>query len=100
MQHVKSVAVGLEGQRHFPPLRAFDAPTSSSLMAALLLYDLGCEESSAQPGWKGGVKGGEGKEAHPMDVFGATAVHGGTWRCAYTVDSIGKASYLMGTFFG
>lgn len=40
MQHVKSVALGLEGQRHFPPLRAFDADTSASLMAALLLYDL------------------------------------------------------------
>jgi hypothetical protein len=35
-----------------------------------------------------------------MDVFGATAVHGGTWRCAYTVDSIGKASYIMGSIFG
>lgn len=58
----------------------------------------GCQDSSAHPGWKGG-SGGE-EEAHPMDVFGATAVHGGTWRCAYTVDSIGKASYIMGSIFG
>jgi hypothetical protein len=75
-------------------------------MTALLLYDLGCEGSSAHPGWKGGSGGagggGRGSEgaAHPMDVFGATAVHGGTWRCAYTVDSIGKASYIMGSIFG
>jgi hypothetical protein len=40
MQHVKTIASGLEGQRHFPPLRAFDATTSADLMAALLLYDL------------------------------------------------------------
>ena len=59
---------------------------------------MGCEDSSAHPGWKG--SGEEGEAAHPMDVFGATAVHGGTWRCAYTVDSIGKASYIMGSIFG
>ena len=111
MQHVKTVAVGLEGQRHFAPLRAFDADTSASLMAALLLYDLGCDGSSAHPGWRrrsGERSGGRGSEgdgkgkgaAHPMDVFGATAVHGGTWRCAYTVDSIGKAAYVMGSIFG
>ena len=104
MRHVRAVAAGLEGQRHFPPLRAFDAATSASLMGALLMYDIGCEGSSARPGWKGdagddGAKGGEA-EVHPMDVFGATAVHGGTWRCAYTVDSIGKASYILGTLFG
>ena len=72
-------------------------------------YDEGCEGSSAHPGWKGGSKGGGGsdaaandggEEAHPMDVFGATAVHGGSWRCAYSVDSIGKASYVLGAFFG
>jgi len=71
----------LEGQRHFEPLAAFDAATAASLMAALLLFDLGSKSSSAQPGWSG-----EGAAAaHPMDVFGATAVHGGSWRCAYSV---------------
>jgi len=30
----------------------------------------------------------------------ATAVHGGSWRCAYSVDSIGRASFIMGTLFG
>ena len=55
MRHVKTVAVGLEGQKHFAPLTAFDAGVASPLMANLLLYDLGCETSSARPEW--GAKG-------------------------------------------
>ena len=51
MRHVKTVAVGLEGQKYFAPLTAFDADVASALMANLLLYDLGCETSSARPEW-------------------------------------------------
>lgn len=108
MRHVKTVAVGLEGQKYFAPLTAFDADTAAALMANLLLYDLGCETSSAKPEWgrpkkKGGQDGGEDgdeKGRHPMDVFGETAAHGGTWRCAWSVDSIGRASYVAGMLWG
>ena len=112
MRHVKTVAVGLEGQKHFAPLTAFDADVASALMANLLLYDLGCETSSARPEWGRARKtlddetGGEDEPRewdegrHPMDVFGETAAHGGTWRCAWRVDSIGRASYVAGTLWG
>ena len=40
MRHVKTVAVGLEGQKHFPPLVPFDADVASALMTALLLTDV------------------------------------------------------------
>lgn len=33
---------------------------------------------------------------NPMELFAQTAVHGGTWRCGYTLDSIGKALFLCG----
>lgn len=112
MRHVKTVAVGLEGQKHFTPLTAFDADVASALMANLLLYDLGCETSSARPEWGRARKtlddetGGEDEPRekdegrHPMDVFGETAAHGGTWRCAWSVDSIGRASYVAGMLWG
>ena len=44
----------------------------------------------------GGGRGGR----HPMDVFSTKAVHGGTWRCAWSVDSIARAAYVAGVLWG
>tara|TARA_B110000977_G_scaffold132451_3_gene168710 strand:+ start:220 stop:519 length:300 start_codon:yes stop_codon:yes gene_type:complete len=99
MQHVKAVAIALEGQKHFKPLRPFDVSETRETMTALLLRDLGV--------WRGERENGENKAAndhpippHPMDVFGVFAVHGGTWRCPWSVDSIGRASMVAGTLWG
>ena len=65
----------------------FDPETASALMAALLLWDLSNEESAAQPTNTG---------KHPMTLFCENAVHGGSWGCAYSTESISVASFLLG----
>jgi len=82
-----TIAAALEGMQAFEPMVAFDAPTASGLMAGLMLWDLGSKESDANPG-----KALE----HPMCLLASNAVHGGMWRTAYTVDSIGACAFLYG----
>jgi hypothetical protein len=94
MLHVDAVRRGLEGQKHFAPLRAFAVEETREMMCALLLHDLGSEGSSARPAW------GREDGRHPFDAFSVTAAHGGTWRCAFSVDSIGKAAYVLGSTIG
>ena len=99
MRHVKAVAIALEGQKHFPPLRPFDADETRETMASLALRDLGADRD-ARLGRAAPEKKSDEKNVHPMDVFGRHAVHGGTWRCPWSVDSIGRASMVAGTLWG
>ena len=110
MQHVRAVSIALEGQKHFPPLRPFDADETRDTMAVLLLRDLGAdrdfrtgrrrEETTSDDDDKDQDQALKKNAAHPMDVFGRHAVHGGTWRCPWSVDSIGRASVVAGTLWG
>jgi len=102
MRRVKTVALALEGQKHFPPLRAFDVDETRWTMAALLLRDLGADQDDRR-GRASDESGGSGlkkENAHPTDIFGERAVHGGTWRCPWSVDSVGRASVVAGTLWG
>eukprot|EP01001_Neometanema_parovale_P012133 NODE_8401_length_704_cov_4.053356_g8145_i0.p1 GENE.NODE_8401_length_704_cov_4.053356_g8145_i0~~NODE_8401_length_704_cov_4.053356_g8145_i0.p1 ORF type:complete len:134 (-),score=21.20 NODE_8401_length_704_cov_4.053356_g8145_i0:150-551(-) len=85
--HNSQVAVALEGMHWFKPLRAFDAPTAQALMTYLLVHNLSYPESVAQ---------GKAPIANPVDLFKDLAVHGGSWRCGYTTNSVGKACFLAG----
>jgi hypothetical protein len=100
MRHVKAVAIALEGQKHFPPLRPFDADETRETMASLALRDLGADRDARLGRAAPEKKKSDEKNAHPMDVFGRHAVHGGTWRCPWSVDSIGRASMVAGTLWG
>ena len=82
-----TIAAALEGMQSFQPLVAFDPETASSMMAAILLWDLNDASSKANPA---------NKDAHPMDLLLENACHGGIWGCAYTMDTIGTASFLAG----
>ena len=111
MLHVDAVKRGLEGQKHFAPLRAFDVEETRDMMCALLLHDLGHEGSSARPEW-GRREDGDGR--HPFDAFGATAAHGGDVavrllrgldreggvRAGVDDRLIGKAAYVLGSTIG
>ncbi len=55
-------------------------------MSALLLNDLNNNESVGNP---------KTVLANPNQLFSYGAMHGGTWRCAYEVDSIGESSVLI-----
>lgn len=89
VMHVKTVAQAMNGMEAFEPLTAFEADTAAALMAYLLIYDLGCPTSPANPATK---------LDHPMMLFSSLGVHGGMWRCPWTMNSLGKASYVMGFF--
>jgi hypothetical protein len=79
-------------------------------MAVLLLRDLGAdrdfrtgrrrEETTKDDDDEDEDQAFKKNAAHPMDVFGRHAVHGGTWRCPWSVDSIGRASVVAGTLWG
>ena len=89
MMSNKFIKLAMEGMQVVQPLVAFDVQPAKTLMASLMLYDLNFKQSSANP---------EIRLKHPMCLFIENAVHGGSWRCPYTVDSIGHVSYIVGIF--
>ena len=90
--HNGRVARALEGMAKFPPMMVFDGATVAPVMALLLLFDL----ASARAGDGRSTASPAVALDSPMQLFEQSAFHGGGWRCPYTVDSIGNASYLAG----
>mmetsp|Transcript_10418 Transcript_10418/g.20528 ORF Transcript_10418/g.20528 Transcript_10418/m.20528 type:complete len:506 (+) Transcript_10418:265-1782(+) len=58
--------------------------TANAIMTALLVYDVENPNSKV-----------EAFESHPMKSYHSSAVHGGTWRCAFQVSSAAKISVLV-----
>ncbi|MES1918527.1 hypothetical protein MHBO_000487 [Bonamia ostreae] len=65
--------LAFKGRPYFKPLETFDERTSSSLMAGLLLHDI--------------LKIGTGQKQteNAILIKSQQSVHGGAWRCAYSV---------------
>jgi len=87
-------AAGYYGWRYFKPLEVFMQDTSGSVMFALLINDLRNPLSKANP--TVGL-------AHPLNLFTEQSFHGGIWRCAFTVDSVGvpaALTYYLQTYAG
>mmetsp|Transcript_3247 Transcript_3247/g.4436 ORF Transcript_3247/g.4436 Transcript_3247/m.4436 type:complete len:537 (+) Transcript_3247:120-1730(+) len=84
------VSHALEGMQVFEPLIAFDTLPAKTLMTCLLLWDLSRVESKANA---------DVSLDHPMELFIENSVHGGIWRCPYSMDSIGALSFLIGKLF-
>ncbi|KAL7504946.1 hypothetical protein ACHAXN_002466 [Cyclotella atomus] len=82
----RTFAWAYEGMPYFKPYEIFAPETSNSVMSAILFNDLNNPKSVANP--KVGI-------ANPNQLFSYGAFHGGTWRCAYEIDSIGEASVLL-----
>ena len=78
-------AAGYSGWRYFPPLEVFLQETSGAVMFALMVNDLRNPLSKANAA--------VGLE-HPLNLFTEQSFHGGIWRCAYTVDSVGVPAAL------
>lgn len=87
VMHSPKAAAALEGLCAFAPLVAGEPGLVSRLMAYLLLFDLASDASPANP---------KNALAHPWDLFASNGVHGGTWRCPFTLESLGTASFVMG----
>ena len=73
-------AAGYYGFKYFRPLEVFLQDTSSAVMFALLIHDLRNPLSKANP--TVGLP-------NPLNLFTEQSFHGGIWRCAFTVDSVG-----------
>jgi len=82
----RTFAWAYEGMPYFKPYEIFAPETSNSVMSAILFNDLNNPKSVANP---------KNSIANPNQLFSYGAFHGGTWRCAYEIDSIGEASVLL-----
>mmetsp|Transcript_35679 Transcript_35679/g.111327 ORF Transcript_35679/g.111327 Transcript_35679/m.111327 type:complete len:557 (+) Transcript_35679:63-1733(+) len=71
------IGAGVKGATHFG-LEPFYAATSSALLAALLVHDLSCETSAANP---------KVPLASPLLLFSENALHVGSWRAAFETNS-------------
>jgi len=71
----------------FRPMEVMYQETSNAVMAALMIHDIVDTSSVAYP---------EYKLANPFELFSIGGFHGGNWRTAYTINSLGGPSYLWG----
>jgi Protein tyrosine phosphatase-like protein, PTPLA len=85
----RTFAWAYEGMPYFKPYEIFAPETSNAVMSALLLFDLNDPSSAGNP---------KTKLSNPNQLFQSGSFHGGNWRCAYEVDSIGEASVFI--YFG
>ena len=81
----KSFALAYKGMHHFKPMEVFQGETSNAVMLGLLVNDLRNHLSAGRP---------EIKLSNPMQLFTATAFHGGAWRVGYKFSTIGPCSAI------
>lgn len=84
--HNRQFAWAYEGMPYFKPFEIMAPEVSNSVMTALLMFDLNDKSSSGNP---------ENKLNNPNQLFQFGGFHGGVWRCAYTVGSIGESSVVV-----
>eukprot|EP00571_Detonula_confervacea_P000439 CAMPEP_0172315300 /NCGR_PEP_ID=MMETSP1058-20130122/24776_1 /TAXON_ID=83371 /ORGANISM="Detonula confervacea, Strain CCMP 353" /LENGTH=787 /DNA_ID=CAMNT_0013029355 /DNA_START=44 /DNA_END=2407 /DNA_ORIENTATION=+ len=82
----RTFAWAYEGMPYFKPYEIFAPETSKSVMIAILFHDINNPTCVANP---------KTVLANPNELFASGSFHGGLWRCAYEVDSIGEASVLI-----
>ena len=82
----RTFAWAYEGMPYFKPYEIFAPETSKSVMIAILFHDLNNPDSVANP---------KNPLANPNQLFSSGSFHGGVWRCAYEIDSIGESSVLL-----
>jgi len=82
----RTFAWAYEGMPYFTPYEIFAPETSKSVMIAILFHDLNNPASVANP---------QTALANPNELFASGGFHGGVWRCAYEIDSIGECSVLL-----
>jgi len=85
--HARSFAWVYSGLPHFEPLEIFQQETSNAVMGALLVYDVMSPESVARPSAR--------KLSNPLELFQLNAFHGGVWRMAFSMESIGEPAALV-----
>lgn len=86
----KTFAWAYGGMPYFRPYEIFVQDTTNAVMAAILISNVTDKTSVANPANRAakGIK-------NPLELFKFNSVHGGLWRAAYKVDSIGEVSALI-----
>jgi len=78
------------GMPYFVPFEIFKQETTNAVMCALLVGDMVNPEASKNP------KNRKAKGLdNTLEIFKTEAVHGGLWRCAYQLDTIGEVSAIV-----
>jgi hypothetical protein len=85
----RQFAWAYEGMPFFVPYEIFEQQTSNAVMCSILLHDLGNLKSVAHP---------DISLRNPLELFKYNSFHGGVWRCAYKVGSIGEVSVIIKFF--
>lgn len=75
----KLLAAAFKGASLIPPLYIFHPQTSNALLTYLLLHDLRSQSAGNRP------------QGHPLTLFSSTAVHNGSWTCAFQLRSVLEA---------
>lgn len=88
--HNKTFQWAYFGMPYFKPLEIFHQETTNAVMTSLLINDVINTESSKNP-INRSIYGID----NSLELFRTESVHGGVWRAAYKVDSIGEISVLV-----
>jgi len=89
--HNRQFAWAYDGMPFFRPMEIFQQETSNAVMGALLIHDVRNPDSASNPK-------GKSKLTNPLELFSRTSFHGGVWRCAYKIGTIGEVSVLIHFF--
>lgn len=76
-------AAGYAGWKHFSALEVMEPETSKAAMCGIMVFDLCSNKGPANP---------ETKLENPLELFTHGSFHGGVWRAAFTLESIGPVS--------
>lgn len=90
VMHNKSFQWAYFGMPYFKPLEIFHQETTNAIMAGLLIHDVVISESSKNP-----ANREKSDIDNTLELFRTESVHGGIWRTAYKVDSIGEFSAVV-----
>lgn len=82
----KNFAYAYATMHLFKPYEVPGPETSNAVMTALLIHDLNNPMHNGSP---------KMPLANPQQIFSSGSFHGGTWRCAFTFDSIGAPAVLI-----
>merc|ERR1719272_428708 len=86
----RTFAWAYQGMPFFKPYEIFQQETTNAVMAAMLFSDINDASSPAHPA---------NRETHKikntLELFSTGGMHGGVWRCAFTIDSVGLPSVLI-----
>jgi len=83
----RQFAWAYDGMPFFKPMEIFQPATSNAVMCGLLISDVCNEQSVAHPK--------AAKLKNPYELFSYGSFHGGVWRAAYKVGSIGEVSVMV-----